>query len=96
MKKCSPAGTDEKYAKYTDKYFLRNVNAEDMPIDKDAYESKEKVIAYRKNLLAEARELAGIKKEPIQIPELSENFDNVKKSEKIEESLVNSKDKALE
>ena len=96
MKKCSPAGIDEKYAKYTDKYFLRNVNAEDMPIDKDAYESKEKVIAYRKNLLAEARELAGIKKEPIQIPELSENFDNVKKSEKIEESLVNSKDKALE
>ena len=87
---------DEKYAQYTDKYFLRNVNAEDMPIDKDAYESKEKIITYRTNLLAEARELAGIKKEPIQLPELSENVNDVKKSEKVEASEVPSKGKAIE
>lgn len=96
MKKCSPAGMDEKYAKYADKYFLRNVNAEDMPIDKDAYESKEKVIAYRTNLLAEARNLAGIKKEPIQLPELSEDFSNVKKSEKVEAHDVPSKSMSIE
>lgn len=89
MKKCSPAGMDEKYAQYTDKYFLRNVNAEDMPIDKDAYESKEKIIAYRTSLLAEARELAGIKKEPIQLPELSENAnDGLEKSSKISQHDV--------
>ena len=87
---------DEKYAQYTDKYFLRNVNAEDMPIDKDAYESKEKVIAYRKNLLTEARELAGIKKERIQLPELSEDFDNVKKSEKVEIVETPSKSMSIE